>query len=76
MATVTALQGAARRHPCSRTSVSAASAQLAGLCLVGMNAYSHNARRAPAGPTAKLEHVAERFSAFYTDLEQEKQVGT
>ncbi|KAF6256136.1 striated microtubule associated system I fiber component [Scenedesmus sp. NREL 46B-D3] len=25
------------------------------------------------GPTAKLEHVAERFSAFYTDLEQEKQ---
>lgn len=26
------------------------------------------------GPTAKLEHVAERFSAFYTDLEQEKQV--
>lgn len=28
------------------------------------------------GPTAKLEHVAERFSAFYTDLEQEKQVRT
>lgn len=27
-----------------------------------------------AGPTAKLEHVAERFSAFYSDLEQEKQV--
>ncbi len=26
-----------------------------------------------AGPTAKLEHVAERFSAFYSDLEQEKQ---
>lgn len=26
-----------------------------------------------SGPTAKLEHVAERFSAFYTDLEQEKQ---
>jgi hypothetical protein len=26
------------------------------------------------GPTAKLEHVAERFSAFYSDLEQEKQV--
>lgn len=24
-------------------------------------------------PTAKLEHVAERFSAFYTDLEQERQ---
>jgi hypothetical protein len=27
-----------------------------------------------AGPTTKLEHVAERFSAFYSDLEQEKQV--
>lgn len=26
-----------------------------------------------SGPTAKLEHVAERFSAFYSDLEQEKQ---
>eukprot|EP00775_Hariotina_reticulata_P010153 gene10153-10311_t len=25
------------------------------------------------GPTGKLEHVAERFSAFYSDLEQEKQ---
>lgn len=29
----------------------------------------------PAGPTNRLEHVAERFSSFYSDLEQEKQVG-
>lgn len=28
-----------------------------------------------AGPTAKLEHVTERFAGLWTDLEQEKQVG-
>lgn len=34
-------------------------------------AYSSPLRN--SGPSAKLEHVAERFSAFYNDLEQEKQ---
>eukprot|EP00879_Flechtneria_rotunda_P024096 GHRR01025536.1.p1 GENE.GHRR01025536.1~~GHRR01025536.1.p1 ORF type:complete len:222 (+),score=61.04 GHRR01025536.1:295-960(+) len=34
---------------------------------------SQNSLYKSIGPTAKLEHVAERFSAFYTDLEQEKQ---
>lgn len=34
---------------------------------------SATAGRRLAGPTAKLEHVAERFSAFYNDLEQDRQ---
>jgi hypothetical protein len=28
----------------------------------------------PAGPTAKLEHVTERFASLWSDLETEKQV--
>lgn len=32
-------------------------------------------RTSVAGPTAKLEHVTERFASLWTDLEQEKQVG-
>lgn len=37
------------------------------------NTPTHKHNTTQTAPTAKLEHVAERFSAFYTDLEQERQ---
>lgn len=43
--------------------------ETAGLPAIMDLVYGH------AGPTAKLDHVAERFATLWTDLEQEKQVG-